>query len=93
MLPLDERPCNYLYPKMLFEGNPDYELLMPPREKLGVKKRAARFEDIRAFLLENAKGADIAVLSIDMLLYGGLLPGRIHTHKKEELLGRLEPLI
>ena len=34
MLPLDERPCNYLYPKMLFEGNPDYELLMPPREKL-----------------------------------------------------------
>ena len=54
MLPLDERPCNYLYPKMLFEGNPDYELLMPPREKLGVKKRAARFEDIRAFLLENA---------------------------------------
>lgn len=92
MLPLDERPCNYLYPKMLFEGNPDYELLMPPREKLGVKKRAARFEDIRAFLLENAKGADIAVLSIDMLLYGGLLPGRIHTHKKEELLGRLELL-
>lgn len=90
MLPLDERPCNYLYPIMLFKDNPAYELKLPAREKLGQRKKAASFEEISSFLLENAKDADIAVLSIDMLLYGGLLPARIHTHKKEELLDRLE---
>lgn len=92
MLPLDERPCNYLYPRMVFENNAEYELVLPSREKLGQKKQAAKFEDIQEFLLANAKDADFMVICIDMLLYGGLLAGRLHHESKETLLTRLSLL-
>ncbi len=92
MLPLDERPCNYLYPLMAFQDNAEYDLILPPREKLGKKKQGAKFEDVREFLLENGKDANYAVISIDMLLYGGLLAGRLHNESKETLLSRLSVL-
>lgn len=92
MLPLDERPCNYLYPSMALQDNAEYDLILPPREKLGKKKQAAKFEDLQEFLLENGKDADFAVICMDMLLYGGLLAGRSHHESKETLLNRLSLL-
>lgn len=92
MLPLDERPCNYLFPLGLLEDNPEYELVLPERSRLGRKKTPADVGYIRSFLLGNAEKADIAVVSIDMLLYGGLLYGRLHHFSEEELCGRLAVL-
>ena len=89
LLPLDERPCNRFFPSRLFE-DPDTEILIP--EQAGEKKKPADPSAIRAFLEEAAGKADALVLSMDMLLYGGLLPSRIHHLKKEELERRLNIL-
>lgn len=92
MLPLDERPCNYLFPYKLLEDNPEYHLIMPERERLGKMKAPADHEYIKSFLLDNASAANIAVVSVDMLLYGGLLYGRLHHFSSVELLSRLAVL-
>ena len=68
MLPLDERPCNYLFPYKLLEDNPEYHLIMPARDRLGKMKRCADYEYIKSFLLDNAPAANNAVVSVDMLL-------------------------
>ncbi len=86
LLPLDERPCNAVYPKKLF-GDETLELRIP--EVLGQKKTPACYEDITAFLDEACRDADGLVLSLEMLLYGGLIPSRIHHLNIEELEQRL----
>lgn len=83
LLPLDERPCNYSFPAELFSHG-DLEIVRP--EKLGFKKKPADREQIRNFLERECTDADGLVLSADMLLYGGLVPSRIH-HDEEEKLG------
>lgn len=90
MLPLDERPCNLSYPQMLLKDNAEYELIMPKLEQLGKKKASANFEVIKDFLLSNVKNSIIAILSIDMLVFGGLCAGRVHQLSKSELMDRLD---
>ena len=81
-LPLDERPCNYDFVYKLFQSE-EIQLVRP--SKLGNKKSAANTEEIREFLLEECKEAYGLILSVDMLLYGGLIPSRMH-HETEEVL-------
>ena len=76
-LPLDERPCNYLYPKMI-TNNSSVNLTMPKLEILSKKKKAASYEDIKKYLINNVDDQDGIVISLDMLLYGGLIPSRLH---------------
>ena len=55
MLPLDDRPCNYLFPqKMLGKNNPEFEMILPDRDKIGWKKIPAQKDYVERFLLENA---------------------------------------
>lgn len=75
LLPLDERPCNYEFPYQLF-GHEDIEIVRP--KVLGNMKVPADEDSIRKFLTEQCQNADGLILSIDMLLYGGLVPSRIH---------------
>ena len=91
-LPLDERPCNYYFPLKLLNGNPKYNLLTPNKNVLGKKKNPSKFEEIKKFLLENAKNAKIAVISFDQLLYGGIVPSRLHHLSYEEIKMRLSLL-
>lgn len=77
-IPIDERPCNTVYVQRIAASNKQVELLLPPRELLGNKKSPANSEGIWNWVLEQAKGADAFILSIDMLFYGGLLPSRLH---------------
>lgn len=86
LLPLDERPCNFDFPSKIFNGE-KYTILRPAR--LGQKKTPADYAEIRDFLLSNIEKADAAVLSIDTLLYGGLIPSRLHTLGEDEALERL----
>lgn len=88
-IPLDERPCNYKFPPFLFDGC-GMELIYP--EKLGDKKMPAETDEIASFLRENCREADGLVIALDMLLYGGLIPSRLHARESEELLARLELL-
>lgn len=88
-LPLDERPCNYAFAPALSENNPDYTLVVPPKELLGEKKKAAAYEGIEEFLLRECENAYGLVLSLDMLLYGGIVPSRLHLLSEETLQERL----
>lgn len=89
LLPLDERPCNYEFPNKLFNHG-GIEIVRP--HKLGNKKIPASFEVIDEFLREECADADGLVISMDMLLYGGLIPSRLHHEEKEALLERMEVL-
>lgn len=89
LLPLDERPCNAKFPPMLFNG-PDFSVVCPPR--LGDKKTPAEHGPLEAFLLEACRDADGLVASVDTLLYGGLIPSRLHHLEQAEAERRLELL-
>lgn len=86
LLPLDERPCNAIYPLKLF-GKEELDLRVA--DVLGKKKEPALFSDVARFLEDACADADGLILSLDMLLYGGLVPSRIHQLKQDELLERL----
>ena len=86
LLPLDERPCNAAFPGRLFPAD-KVQILLP--QKLGHKKKPADFSVLSDFLFEKAKDADALLLSLDMLLYGGLIPPRLHHLKAETLFSRL----
>ncbi|MBT2661617.1 DUF4127 family protein [Bacillus sp. ISL-45] len=77
-LPIDERPCNVHYVQMMANSSTDIELLMPDVQLLGQKRKAADTEGLWNWLKEKANEADALILSIDMLVYGGLLPSRLH---------------
>ncbi len=85
-LPLDERPCNALFVPKLFSSD-KLNIVIPP--KMGFKKTPACWEDIRDFLVSECADADGLVLSMDMLLYGGLIPSRLHYLPAEEVANRM----
>lgn len=87
LLPLDERPCNFDFPYKLFNSN-EIEIIRPDR--LGDKKQAADWGEMKQFLLDSCKDAWGIVISIDTLLYGGLIPSRLHHSHREEIAKRLE---
>ncbi|MCM1237146.1 MAG: DUF4127 family protein, partial [Ruminococcus flavefaciens] len=91
-LPLDERPCNYSFPAGIAAGAEDINLIRPDLGLMGQKKVPASFEGVRGFLLENAAGAHSFIISLDALLYGGIVPSRLHNLGIEELERRLETL-
>ena len=92
LLPLDERPCNFLYPALMVEKCTDVQLLLPPKELMGSKKRPAPFLLLAQWLEKNFSCCDYAVISIDMLVYGGIVPSRLHHQTTRECLDRLHLL-
>ena len=91
-IPLDERPCNVSYPAAFFAEVRE-PLLTPPFEFLGLKKTPADVPAIFNWVEESAANASTIVASADMLLYGGLLPSRIHELNSETLNHRLNRLL
>jgi len=88
MLPLDERPCNFDYPAMM--PKTDYEIVLPPKNIMGDKKSPGNVEMISDWLLRNVKDANALILSLDTLVYGGLLPSRLHTSNAAQLINRVD---
>ena len=84
-LPLDERPCNASFPVTLFSDA--MEIAVPPA--LGSKKTPANWEQLQHFLEQEAPRADGMVLAMDQLLYGGLIPSRLHHLERDEVRKRL----
>lgn len=89
LLPLDERPCNFEFPYKLF-NNDELEIIRP--SKLGDKKIPANSYEVIEFLKTTTIEADGLVISIDTLLYGGLIPSRLHYLTDDELQDRLNVL-
>lgn len=91
-VPLDERPCNYNFPVLLGEITENYRLITPPMEIMGDKKIPADIGAIWQWLEKEIEDADGAILSIDTLVYGGIVPSRLHYLSFEECKDRLERL-
>lgn len=88
-LPLDERPCNYDFPQMHLAHCQEAQLTVLPRELLGKKKRGGDVDAIETWLNTQLTDCDAAVISLETLLFGGLLPSRLHHSTYEELSSRL----
>ncbi len=91
LLPLDERPCNYDFPYKLFHET-EISVVRPEMSIMGVKKKPGDIKAIQEFLLKECRDADGLVISIDTLLYGGIVPSRLHHDKVETLTKRLSVL-
>lgn len=88
-IPLDERPCNYDFPKNIFEGK-EFNVVRVPFEYMGLKKKPGNIEKIQEFFFNECKDAYAAIVSIDTLIYGGIVPSRLHYFSLDEVTKRLE---
>ncbi|MEM9244643.1 MAG: DUF4127 family protein, partial [Cyanobacteria bacterium P01_F01_bin.153] len=91
-IPLDERPCNINYPQEIANLQSEIQLKVPPKECLSRKKMAAPVDKLWRWLEDEIQDCDGAILSIEMLIYGGLLPSRIHQDSVDTLLGRVNKI-
>lgn len=91
LLPLDERPCNYDFAYEMFHHK-NLKIVRPEIDILGNKKEPGNLDEIQKFLIDSTKDADGLVISIDTLLYGGIVPSRLHHDHKETLKQRLDIL-
>lgn len=92
LVPLDERPCTYMYPNMLANIANDINLVEVPKKFMGDLKVPGNIDKIADFLIKECKDASYAVVAIDTLLYGGIVPSRLHYENEKTLLDRLNIL-
>ena len=74
-LPIDNRPVCYTLAKNITDIDESIELYLPPREFLGDLTRTADIKNLISWL-ENLPQVDSMILSLDTLVYGGLIPSR-----------------
>ena len=90
LIPLDDRPPCLQFPvKMGLIG--DAEIVTPPREILGRFTEAGKSDEIIKWLkTQNLKSFDAAIVSVDMLAYGGLVAMRVHQTDDQAATRRIE---
>jgi len=75
ILHMDERPVTYDYPIYLARAA-GYQAQLPQREWLGNPWRPGQYSRLVSWLAEAAQTADVLIVSIDTLAYGGPVPSR-----------------
>ena len=88
ILPLDDRPVTYDYPVYLARSA-GYQAQLPKREWLGNPWRPSRHSLLSAWLAKAAQTADVLIVAIDTLAYGGLIPSRTSSDPLPAILERL----
>jgi hypothetical protein len=91
-IPLDERPCNYKYPKLISEITSNVELLIPPKDYMGHMKKSADINAVWRWVLEHVKECGYAIISVDTLTYGNIINSRIHKRSMEECMKSLDEI-
>lgn len=89
LVPLDDRPCNRLFPQQLAVIS-GWRLDLPPRDLLGWFTRPGKCDAIADWLLSCQ--AERLIVSLDMLCFGGLVASRRAAAGLEEAMRRLEAL-
>ena len=89
LVPIDDRPATTQFTEMIGRIG-DVEVVLPPREMLGVFYAGGRPEQIISWLrgLDYSR-VDAVILSADMLAYGGLMTSRTPTTPLETARQRL----
>jgi hypothetical protein len=91
LLPLDERPVNTRYPAML-AAMAGAQLILPPPHLLSALRHPANADALVEWLIETAREADAAIVSVEMLAFGGLIASRIAETPLADALRRLDAL-
>jgi len=91
LLPMDDRPVNYDYPTYMARLV-GYELHLPPREWLGNPWRASQHLRLVEWVAREAESADVLIIALDTLAYGGLIPSRTSREPLDTVLERLSVL-
>ena len=78
VVPLDSRPpcTDYLVSLARMAG---YQIILPPPELMDEYQKPANVVHMRKWLRQNVAMADAAIISVDMLIHGGLLASRKGT--------------
>lgn len=75
LLPLDSRPaCTKFVADLGKTAN--IKVILPPPDMLDHYRAPGDMERLRTWFLESSKQADAAIVSVDMLVHGGLLASR-----------------
>lgn len=90
-LPIDNRPCNNLFPAQLAQLQ-GIELIMPPEQIMDDFKRPSHYDGLRQWLFDQCGDGDCLILSIDNLVLGSLLGSRSDAVEESEALARLAAL-
>lgn len=88
LVPLDDRPCNFKFPVQIASSR-GIEVITPPKEYLGSYNDPGDPEKILYWLDEVSGEADSAVISSDMICYGGLVASRKNTVHLDDALRRI----
>ena len=91
LIPLDERPVNTRYPRMLAEIAA-CELVLPPDEMLSHYHQPADSAALLDWLAVEGAACDVLIVSCEMLGYGSLIHSRISHESVGSILARLEKL-
>ena len=90
-VPIDNRPCTMIFPSQLAEIG-GYKIKIPPENLLGIFKKRGASNKILNWLSENTQKEDILLLSLDMLVYGGLVASRNMNNSTTECLENAKKL-
>ena len=91
-LPVDGRPVTREQVQMVARIA-DCELICPAVEALGHFRDAADRDLLAEWVLQHADAADGFIFSLDMLVYGGLVPSRFIEDEQQALIARLDLLL
>lgn len=76
LIPLDERPVNTRYPRMIADIA-GIDFAMPPPEILSDLRTQSNREHLVEWIDGKATDVDLLIVSIEQLIYGGLIASRI----------------
>ncbi len=87
LVPQDNRPVSLAYTVSTAE-KAGYTVLTPPEYYLSGKNYRGNPEQIWRWVEQNINKADVAILSTDTLIYGGLVDSRKHNESLATLMSR-----
>lgn len=90
-LPIDNRPVCYTLPKLIAGIDESVDFSIPPREFLGDLTKYAKTEQLFKWL-EEIEIQDAIIISLDTLIYGGLISSRKCELSYEQLAKRVHKL-
>ena len=62
-IPLDERPCNYSYPKEIMNIS-NVPIVLPPFSIMGEKKKPANINKLQEWILNNIDDISLSLIHI-----------------------------
>lgn len=83
LIPLDSRPpCTQFVEQLAAVAGTSVQI--PPAELMDNYKKPGNRQALRKWLLENAQSNTTAIVSVDMLIHGGLLASRLNVGGQED---------